>query len=157
MLVKSYNATEHTTIGMAPRDVSFDNSEIIWHRIYGSQKRKQKNTSHSTKRLEKGATVRISKTKARFDRGYTGKWSIQIYVIHKVLKTTPLTYKLKDQSGEPIDGSFYYEELQKVKAPLYYEIEDIIDSRKNAKGKTEYLVKWLGYPSSFNSWESDVI
>ena len=157
LLVKTYNATEHRSIGMAPRDVSFENSETIWNRIYNLDKDRGKGIKESTQRLEKGATVRMSKTRAVFDRGYSGKWSIQIYVIHKILKTTPTTYKLKDQAGESIDGSFYHEELQKVKAPLYYEIEDIIDSRKNSSGKTEYLIKWLGYSPSFNSWESDVI
>ena len=38
-----------------------------------------------------------------------------------------------------------------------FEIEKIIESKKINKNKY-YLVSWLGYPSSFNSWvpESEI-
>jgi hypothetical protein len=34
-----------------------------------------------------------------------------------------------------------------------YEIEKIVDSRRNRKGVFEYLVKWKNYASKHNSWE----
>jgi hypothetical protein len=33
-----------------------------------------------------------------------------------------------------------------------YDVEEIVDQKK-VKGKTFYLVKWLGYPSDQNTWE----
>ena len=34
-----------------------------------------------------------------------------------------------------------------------YEVEEILDSRRNGRGrKVQYLVKWKGYPSSDNQW-----
>ncbi|XP_037032160.1 heterochromatin protein 1-like [Bradysia coprophila] len=39
-----------------------------------------------------------------------------------------------------------------VLGPEQYEVEKVLKKRTR-KGKTEYLIKWLGYPSSSNSWE----
>ncbi|KAG4072620.1 hypothetical protein HA402_004709 [Bradysia odoriphaga] len=36
--------------------------------------------------------------------------------------------------------------------PEQYEVEKVLKKRTR-KGKTEYLIKWLGYPSTSNSWE----
>lgn len=34
-----------------------------------------------------------------------------------------------------------------------YEVERIVDKRKNKKGKIEYLVWWKGYDSEDDIWE----
>ena len=34
-LVQGYNATRHRSIGMAPQDVTWDNEEAVWKRLYG--------------------------------------------------------------------------------------------------------------------------
>lgn len=36
-----------------------------------------------------------------------------------------------------------------------YEVEKVVDSRLNKKGKMEYLIKWVGYDSSQNTWEPE--
>ncbi|XP_013204517.2 chromodomain Y-like protein [Microtus ochrogaster] len=36
-----------------------------------------------------------------------------------------------------------------------YEVERIVDKRKNKKGKTEYLVRWKGYGSEDDTWEPE--
>ena len=48
-------------------------------------------------------------------------------------------------------SSFYKEEVQVVKKPEEYRVEYVVRERKRG-GKKEYLIKWLGYPTSFNSW-----
>ena len=35
-----------------------------------------------------------------------------------------------------------------------YAVEKILGKRKNKKNQVEYLIKWQGYDSSENSWES---
>jgi len=54
--------------------------------------------------------------------------------------------KIEDYNNEKIQGSFYEPELQKASHELF-RIEKVI-RRKGDKS----LVKWLGYPDSFNSW-----
>ena len=52
-------------------------------------------------------TVRITKKKNVFSKGYFENWSSEIFVTDSVLKTNPWTYKIKDLNGEKIIGSFY--------------------------------------------------
>ena len=33
-LVQGYNATRHRSIGMAPQDVTWENEEAVWKRLY---------------------------------------------------------------------------------------------------------------------------
>ncbi|XP_034411698.1 chromodomain Y-like protein isoform X1 [Cyclopterus lumpus] len=37
----------------------------------------------------------------------------------------------------------------------FYEVERIVDKRKNKKGKVEYLVRWRGYGSEGDTWEPE--
>ena len=55
--------------------------------------------------------MRITKYKNIFNKGYTGNWSREIFVIDSVLKTNPWTRKIKDLNGEKVIGSFYEKEL----------------------------------------------
>ena len=63
----------------------------------------------------------------------------------------PLTYRLEDEAGETIAGTFYTEELQKVKYPGIFLVDKVLKERGKGLRK-EYFVHWLGYPSSSDSW-----
>lgn len=58
--------------------------------------------------------VRIALEKTVFSRGYTPNWSKETFVISKQLITDPPTYKIADEHGEEILGSYYEPELQAV-------------------------------------------
>ena len=98
-----------------------------------------------------GDPVRISKARTAFKRGFTDNWSEEIFYIVKVLDTSPITYSIRDWKGEAIRGSFYKEELQKVREPTEYRIEKVLQ-RKKVRGRWMNLVKWLGYGDEFNQW-----
>ena len=157
-LVATYNASYHRSIGMAPRDVTWANAEVVWDRLYSAvtKRRPRAKAPGGQGPLAVGDSVRLSKTRRQFAKGYTGHWSREVFTVDRVLDTTPLTYGVTDAAGEAIEGTFYGPELQGVKPPDYYDVEAILDSRRR-RGRTEYLVKWAGYPSSFNSWETDVV
>ena len=159
-LLKSYNSSYHRSIGMSPTEaLEPGNVETVWQRLYEHEPMDATRLKARTKApgLKKGDFVRISKTRKTFQRGYLPYWTREIFKINRVIVgTSPVTYTLEDYGGELLNGSFYEKELQKVDPPDYYDIEEILDTRKR-RGAMEYLVKWRGYPSSFNSWEKDIV
>ena len=72
--------------------------------------------------------------------------------------TDPVTYGLEDLMKEKIDGKFYEHEIQPVTKDdsEVYKIEKILKTRRNKQGKIEYLVRWQGYSSKFDSWVSSL-
>ena len=70
----------------------------------------------------------------------------EVFKISKIQLTIPVTYKITDYNWEEIQESFYEQELQKT-AQDTFRIEKVL-KRQGDKS----LVKWMGYPKSFNSW-----
>lgn len=151
-LLMTYNRTYHRAIGMAPVQVASGNVEAVWQRLYG----RDKTEKWPVPKLKPGENVRISETRRTFAKGYLPHWTREIFQIRTVLPTWPVTYTLEDFAGAAVKGSFYEQELQVVKPPTYYDVEKVIRTRIR-HGKKEYLVKWAGYPESFNSWETNVV
>ena len=103
--VSKYNNTVHSTIGTTPAQASKDPSLV----------KIQTEAPLSTKlKFKVGDRVRIFKWKDRFEKGYRGYWTKEIFKIKDVLYTNPITYKIQDLSREVIHGSFYSNELQKT-------------------------------------------
>ena len=145
-LVESYNRTYHRTIGMAPSEVTWANQTTVSKRLYG---RKGPKTSC---KFVAGDRVRLSKARRTFKKGYLPNWTEELFTIVKCIETRPPVYVVKDDHGEILEGTFYTEELQKViKKDNIYKIETILKKRKKGR-RVQYLVKWLGYPETFNSW-----
>jgi len=81
-----------------------------------------------------------------FEKAYTPKWTEEVSTESKIQYTDPPTYKIKDYNNDEIQGTFYEQELQKTNQEVH-RIEKIIRKRGDKS-----LVKWFGYPKSFNSW-----
>ena len=146
-MVYAYNRSFHRSIQRAPLEVNFKNQEDVWQSLYGDSK----STSKRNK-LKVGDRVRISKARRVFKKGYLPSWTLELFTVDTVLRTTPTTYTIKDDHGEVLEGSFYEQELQKVGEKDHYDIEAVLDQRLDKKGQREYLVKWVGYDPSFNQW-----
>ena len=54
-----------------------------------------------------------------FDKGYAQRWTEEIFKISMIQLTIPVTYKITDNNGEEIQGSFYEQELQKTKQDIF--------------------------------------
>lgn len=132
-IMKRYNTKKHSTIGIPPTDVNENNSLDILSKHYNHIKIK------APAKYKVGEHVRISKYKSVFAKGYTGNWTTEIFKIYKIQTTNPVTYLLQDVKDEPIAGSFYEQELQKVKYPDVYLVEKVLKRKGN-----KIYVKWLG-------------
>ena len=147
-LLEEYNNKRHTTIKMTPAEASVKVAE-----------EKAENRQLPEPQLQIGDIVRISKFKATFTKGYLANWSTEQFEVTGYLQrpTDPVVYYLRDLFGEDIIGSFYFEELQKVKFPGKLFVEEIRERRTRKRVK-EALVKYIGFDERFNEWirEADV-
>lgn len=152
IVVQTYNNRVHRTIGMTPTEASKPENEF---KIYVNVYKDLNGKSVKQKvKFKVGDQVRVSRLKGNFEKGYANNFSYEVFTIGEILPTTPVTYKLIDYDNDPIEGSFYEQELVKTSVPDYYEIENILDERK-VKGHTEYFVSFHGWPKKFNTWLSD--
>lgn len=145
-LIKSYNSTYHTSIKMAPKDVTKDNEQQVWFNLYGDIK-----YNRSKCDFEIGDVVRISKLKRTFEKGYESNWSEELFRVTECVNRDPKVYRIKDLLDEPVLGTYYKQELQKVNLKDSYPIEKIIKKRYRGK-RLEYFVKYRGYSEKFNEW-----
>ena len=144
-LISSYNARYHRRIKMSPKDASLKKNETqVYRNLYGGLSALQPQLP----KFKIGDNMRISKKKAMFEKGYTSRWTEEIFKIYEVQMTRPVTYKLEDLNKERIDSSFYEAELQKTEQEMF-RIEKVL--RRDEKNGMA-LVKWRGYSSKFNSW-----
>jgi hypothetical protein len=149
-LVDAYNNTYHSSIKMAPTEVNDSNVDVVMKRLYPIKPKPKW-------KFNIGDSVRISRDKQVFRKGYLPGWSEEIFQIEARNPTYPVTYKLKDVAGETIKGAFYEPEIQLVvKTDDVFIVERIVKTRRRG-GRVEYFVKWRGYPDKFNSWTFDVV
>lgn len=141
-LLNKYNNRVHRSIGMRPIDVNDKTVNAVRVRLLPKQSKTIKRA-----KFKIGDHVRISKYKHVFTKGYQPSWTTEVFRIHEVRSTKPVTYILEDERGEIIKGGFYEQELLKTRFKDVYLVEKVL----RTKGDKSY-VKWLGFPSSANSW-----
>ena len=156
-LVDSYNSRKHRMIGMTPAQA--ENEENA-HLIREKQEERYAKRPRQTPRFKKGDTVRVSKLKGQFDKGYDEQFLEEIYRIKNVFTRLPIpTYELETLDGdETVEGNFYANELTLAEAPEIFKIEKILRRKRDRySGKNLVLVKWKGYRNP--SWipEEDVM
>lgn len=154
-VVYSYNHSVHRTLGCKPVDVTSAKVSEIRENVFNRGPESQAKSD-----INVGDKVRISKVKHIFAKGYLPNWTEEIFTVESInRKTSPITYKLKDYLGEVIEGSFYRQEIEPVTHDEdEYVVEKVLRTQKR-HNEQWCLVKWLGYPSSMNSWvrKSDIV
>jgi len=140
--VDKCNNTRQSSIKMTPVEASKKtNATTVYRNVYPGFERRPMRA-----KFKIGDKVRIQKKKGLFENGFTPNWTEEVFTVLNVQRTNPITYKITDYNDGEIQGTFYEQELQKTTQEVF-RIEKILK-----KGKTKSLVKWKGYPESFNSW-----
>ena len=102
LLVEQYNNAIHSAIKMTPKEASRkENENKVWRNLYPEFGGKT-----LTPKFSIGDNVRITK-KYVFDKGYTQRWTEEVFKFSKIQLTIPVTYKINDCNEEEIQGSFY--------------------------------------------------
>lgn len=149
----SYNNSIHRSIKMRPAAVNMFNEYEVFKTLYSYPNGKKKRVRKF--KFKVGDTVRISETKGQFQKGYLPSHSSELFKVVKCLARDPPVYRITDYYGEPIDGTFYSQELIKFNKRIddrtVFKIETILKTRGRGLNK-EHLVKWYNWPAKYNSW-----
>ncbi|XP_065667586.1 uncharacterized protein LOC136087893 [Hydra vulgaris] len=141
-MVNKYNNTKHSSIKMTPVEASDKKNEnVVWLNLNGNVRSESVRPKFSI-----GDRVRITKKKGTFEKEYTPRWTEEVFTVSQIQFTDPPTYMITDDNNEEIQGTFYEQEMQKTDQNIF-RIEKVIRKLKNKS-----LLKWYGYPDSFNSW-----
>ena len=109
-LISNYNNTPHRSIGMSPNQVTDDNADKVFKKMFPDIHLEAK------PRLHVGNIVRKLKEKTIFDKGYKQAWSDQLYRITQVRQAAGrVWYIISDLEGNRQSGIKYYWELNLVK------------------------------------------
>ena len=123
-------------------------------KVYIKKEDKSKMQKRIPYKLKKGDHVRISYKRQPFERVYDQKFSGEHFKVSKRYTRQGIpVYRLEDMSGEMLEGSFYENEVQRVKVPKnkQYKIDKVLKYKKVGRQK-QALVRWLFWPAKFDSW-----
>lgn len=154
-VVHNYNRLSHRYHGYRPIDVKGYVVNDILHKKINER---QLTIAESKKRKKPfkfkiGQTVRTTKLRNVFDKGYRGIFTEEVFVVTRRFRRLPRLdinlYHLKDLNNRPIENSIYYErELQKVELPPHLLIKRVL--RRSKKGKKQ--VSFKDFPADHSIW-----
>jgi hypothetical protein len=149
-LMQTYNKRKHRMIGTSP--INAENNPDSHLNIRLKLSEYYEKIKPKKRIFNIGDTVRISKHKGKFARGYKEQSNQEIFKIYEIKEKSKIPmYLLETYNGmEKIKGAFYDFELTKVKDGIF-RIERILKSRKRGN-VIQHFVKWKGFDDSYNSW-----
>ena len=116
-----YNERVHGTTKMTPFEMSF--YTLIRATATAASPNNKNNaaklaatlSSHNlhtaSPKFQVGDFVRVPDKRNIYSKGYTTNWNRELFKIHSINKTNPVTYTLNDENGEIIQGKYYEHEF----------------------------------------------
>ena len=105
-----YNNRVHGTTKMTPFEMSFcADSRATATTASPNLIPNNDNNNHNNKlpKFQVGDFVRVPDKRNIYSKGYTKNWNRELFKIHSINKTNPVTYTLNDENGEIIQGKYY--------------------------------------------------
>ena len=99
-----YNNRVHTTTKMTPFEA---NKKPIDPPTFVNKPKQP----HNLPKFQVGDFVRVPDKRNIYSKGYTTNWNRELFKIHSINKTNPVTYTLNDENGDIIQGKYYEQEL----------------------------------------------
>ena len=103
LILNEYNNTIHSTIKMTPIQGSLKENEDKIKEIFNE---KHENIPYKKPKFKVNDKVRLLKLKTTFEKGYTHRWTNEIFIITEICNTKPITYKVKDLKGKKLMGRY---------------------------------------------------
>lgn len=113
-IVDGINNTEHKAHGFKPSDVSLENQDIVFEKLYPNFYKNRMTGAKPIFRV--GDIVRISKLRTPFQKGFRENFTKELFEVIKVVRHRhPPVYKIKSlEDNAEVAGTFYAEEMVKV-------------------------------------------
>ena len=107
-IASKYSASYHRNIKMAPKNVHRDKETQVWINLY---KKRLPCKQRKRSKFSVGDFVRLSIKKTSLMKRYQEIWIEEVFIVDSIVYGNPTTYKMKDQDNEPMQGTFYEQEL----------------------------------------------
>ena len=132
-MVEKYNNTYHRPIKLTPSDAR---KPANYQHVYSALYAKASAREATSPKFHVGDRIRMTRKKGTIEKGFTPNWTEEVFTISSVKATIPPSYTIEDTLGEPVQGTFYEQELQ----------SSVLWKKKN-----QVYVKWKGYSNGFKS------
>ena len=108
--VSNINSSVNRTIGMAPKDVTFDNAPKIWRKLYPNQ-----SIDIPCDQLKIGDRVRTALPQNIFTKGYHQSWTSELFTVAYIEKSMGVClYSIRSNDNELLPKKYYLSELNFV-------------------------------------------
>ena len=137
-----------------PKDIGVKKDVEVKRETINSKQKDQTKDKKVKFLFKVGDKVRISHLCSASQREYDIKWSGEIFKISKrfIRQGQPI-YRIIDWFNNPVKGTFYQKELQKVNVSNadIFKIEKILKYKGHGKNK-QAKIRWLNWPKRFDYW-----
>lgn len=108
-IISTYNNEKHSTLGMSPAEArKKENLDKVKEALYGGMKKNKKPVYKINDR------VLLGRNKMIFSKSYKAQFGDEVFRVHGIKYSNPVTYNVADLKNNIIPGTFYKEELQKI-------------------------------------------
>ena len=101
--LQKYNNRVHVTTKMTPFEMSSDTNKPMSNN--------DNNQKNELPKFQVGDFVRVPDKRNLYSKGYTTNWNRELFKIHKINPTNPVTNGLVDKNNELIEGKYYEQEF----------------------------------------------